>query len=187
MRSRVAVGIALALTVALAGCQGNREQAGGGGGGTGGSSMQPQGGNRPGGEAGPAAGNTAGTQGSLGGAGATNQGALPRTKAGAEQPLQTATRHASAARASVGQKDWKTAQNEIARVKADLRAAEARATGDVRADMTAIRQQADRAERSIQQHSATAKTDLDRLVKHLNQVAVREQPVRAGGGKPAER
>lgn len=155
MPSRTALGIALALTVALAGCQG---QEAGGGGGQGQDGKATTG---PGGDA---------------------QGA-PKSQSATTQRLQTATRHASAARTSVADQDWITAKSEIQRVKKDLQQAEAQAQADVLADVQDARKLAEKAERSVLGRKASAQQELDQLVRRLNRIAVREQPIRAGGGQ----
>lgn len=155
MKAKAAAGIALALTVALVGCSPRGE---GGGGGT---TTKHE----------PAAAPAAVSEVS--------------TPTGAHQNVLDATKNASAARSSAAKKDWTTAETDIKRTKQDLMNAEKGATGATLTNIKEAEQLANAAERSIKNKSATATHDLDKLVANLNQIAVREAPVQAGGGKPA--
>lgn len=209
MKAKLVAGATMALTLALAGCGGNKgggggltrpsiptatpSPSGGGGATTATPRQQAQGAKQPS-EAGSApTRTTVGTQGASSGTAAK---APVQTKTGtAQKPmptrsgkvLQDATKNASAARSSVAKKDWAKAQSELRRTKEDLSAAEKVASRDLKADIKEAEKLAKRAERSVRSQAATAQRDLDRLVTRLNQIALREQPVQGGGGKPASK
>lgn len=158
-----AMGIALALTLALVGCQGN--QGGGGGTATPNKSQAQQ---------------DKGLQAKVPGMNDTE-----RIAKQTHDHLRDATKNASEARSDVAKKKWDSAKDNMDEVQDKLASLSKEATPEVQRSLAEVEKLADKAEASIKSHATTAKQDLDKLVARLNKVSTRE--IKAGGGKPAEK
>lgn len=155
------VGLALALSLALVGCEAN-EPEGGGGGTT--AEKQTQADER---------------------AGAMGRDTTEKLRQQTHDNLRDATKNASEARTSVAQKDWTEAKENLDEVQDDLNSVVKDIHPSMQAEVTEIRALADKAHASIKNHSGNAKQDLDRLVARLNKFDTSK--IQAGGGKPAKK
>lgn len=155
------VGIALALTLALVGCQGPR---GGGGGGTAGTKPQTQ---------------EKATQAQKPAMGASE---IQKVAQKTQDDLKEASKNASEARQAVAKKDWNGAKKNMDEVQDKLSDLSKNAPSQMQTRLTAVDKLANKAQASIKSHSASAKQDLDKLVSSINQL--KPQEVKAGGGKP---
>ncbi len=158
------VGTALALSLALVGCQGNENQ-GGGGGTTADKQTQAE-----------RTDERAGTMG---------RDTTEKLQQQTHDNLRDATKNASEARTSVAKKDWPAAKDNLDEVQDDLNSVVKDIHPSKQAEVTQIRAMADKAHASVKNHSANAQQDIDRLVAGLNKFTTSE--VKAGGGKPTQK
>jgi len=105
------------------------------------------------------------------------------TKATVDQ-LTQASENADRAVTGVVKRDWKAANNAIQDARSRIHQALQKAPAHLAADLKDLDRLASKAQHEIQQQSAAASKDTIALVNRLNQVAIRNAPVEAGGGKP---
>lgn len=139
---KTTVGMALALSLALLGCEGESPQAGGGGG----------------------AGTNQETQ-------AQRAGTNPQLAKESLDNLREAARNASEARTNVARKDWDAAKSQLDMAQDRLTDVAQEIHPSMQADVTEMRNLADQATAGIKNRSAYARQDLDRLVTRINRLA----------------
>lgn len=164
------LGMALALSLGLVGCQGNTEQGGGGG---------------TAAERGTQAQNQARDMTAESRAKVQEQagGTAEQLAKQSHDNLRDASKKASEARTSAARQDWNGAKDRLDEAQDELTSVAKDIHPQMQADVTEMRVLADKAEASIKTHSASAQQDLDRLVVRINKLATSK--VQAGGGKPA--
>lgn len=120
--------------------------------------------------------------GTLGAAAVSTRGGMNSSHS--HQRLQGALTNVSRAHTDIGKnQDWKAALKDLRAARNAIHDQMKGASRGLGAGLREADHLATLAERSIRKHSGTALKDLDRLSNRLNQVAVSQAPIQAGGGK----
>lgn len=152
------VGVALAISLALVGCQRNEPATGGGGGGTTAQKQEQR---------------------------STEKKDMVVDLKKTHDDLRDATKNASEARTSVASKNWNDAKDNVDEVQDKLNTVAKEIHPKHQSELSEIRTLADKAEASIKMQASTAKQDLDKLIARMNKFDTGK--IQAGGGKPTHK